>query len=63
MVDKLLLLLFLFGALSLIFVSAKVYETEDAIIIEGKFWLLFYDKIPEKKLRKSVNKILCGNIH
>lgn len=38
MVDKLFLLLFLCGAFGVIFVSAKVYETEDAIIIEGKTW-------------------------
>lgn len=36
MVDKLFLLLFLCEALCLTLVSAKVYETEDAIIIEGK---------------------------
>lgn len=40
MVDKLLRLLFLFGALSSIFVSAKVYETEDAIIVEGKIFVI-----------------------
>lgn len=37
MLNRLFLLLHLIGALSLLLVSATTYETDDAIIVEGKF--------------------------
>lgn len=55
MVDKLLRLLFLFGALSSIFVSAKVYETEDAIIIEGKNLAVIFVIILGIKINSGIN--------
>lgn len=36
MLNRLFLVLHLYGALSLLLVSAEIYETDDAIIIEGK---------------------------
>lgn len=55
MVEKLLRLLFLFGALNSIFVSAKVIETEDAIIVEGKNLTLIF-VIMKKKYLKIISK-------
>lgn len=42
MLNRLFLLLHLIGALSLLLVSATTYETDDAIIVEGKFNIIVF---------------------